>query len=108
MVVYDRVRENLRKYKTMKLRDLIDLSINETLNRTLGTSCTVFLASVPLALFGGTTLSGFAMAMLFGIAIGTVSSIMIAAPILLLLGERRLRRDLPPLATRVEKPVATS
>jgi preprotein translocase subunit SecD/preprotein translocase subunit SecF len=108
VVVYDRVRENLRKYKTMKLRDLIDLSINETLNRTLGTSCTVFLASVPLALFGGTTLSGFAMAMLFGIAIGTVSSIMIAAPILLLLGERRLRRDLPPLATRVEKPVATS
>jgi len=93
VVVYDRVRENLRKYKTMPLRSLIDLSINETLNRTLGTSSTVFLASVPLALFGGPSLSGFAMAMLFGIAIGTVSSIMIAAPILLLLGEKRLRRD---------------
>jgi preprotein translocase subunit SecD/preprotein translocase subunit SecF len=93
VVVYDRVRENLRKYKTMPLRQLIDLSINETLNRTLGTSCTVFLASVPLALFGGPSLSGFAMAMLFGIAIGTVSSIMIAAPILLLLGEKRLRRE---------------
>jgi preprotein translocase subunit SecD/preprotein translocase subunit SecF len=93
VVVYDRVRENLRKYKTMPLRDLIDLSINETLNRTLGTSSTVFLASLPLALFGGQSLSGFAMAMLFGIAIGTVSSIMIAAPILLLLGEKRLRRD---------------
>ena len=93
VVVYDRVRENLRKYKSMPLRDLIDLSINETLNRTLGTSSTVFLASVPLALFGGATLSGFAMAMLFGIAIGTVSSIMIAAPILLLLGENRLRRE---------------
>jgi preprotein translocase subunit SecF len=93
VVVYDRVRENLRKYKTMPLRDLIDLSINETLNRTLGTSSTVFLASLPLALFGGETLSGFAWAMLFGIAIGTVSSIMIAAPILLLLGEHRLRRD---------------
>ena len=53
VVVYDRVRENLRKYKTMPLRDLIDLSINETLNRTLGTSMTVFLASLPLALFGG-------------------------------------------------------
>ena len=93
VVVYDRVRENLRKYKTMPLRQLIDLSINETLNRTLGTSSTVFLASVPLALFGGESLSGFAMAMLFGIAIGTVSSIMIAAPILLLLGENRLRRE---------------
>ena len=55
VVVYDRVRENLRKYKSMPLRDLIDLSINETLNRTLGTSSTVFLASVPLALFGGAT-----------------------------------------------------
>ncbi len=53
VVVYDRVRENLRKYKTMPLRELIDLSINETLNRTLGTSMTVFLASLPLALFGG-------------------------------------------------------
>jgi preprotein translocase subunit SecD/preprotein translocase subunit SecF len=100
VVVYDRVRENLRKYKTMKLRDLIDLSINETLNRTLGTSCTVFLASVPLALFGGPSLSGFAMAMLFGIAIGTVSSIMIAAPILLLLGENRLRREVAAPASR--------
>jgi preprotein translocase subunit SecD/preprotein translocase subunit SecF len=93
VVVYDRVRENLRKYKTMPLRQLIDLSINETLNRTLGTSSTVFLASLPLALFGGETLSGFAWAMLFGIFIGTISSIMIAAPILLLLGEKRLRRE---------------
>jgi preprotein translocase subunit SecD/preprotein translocase subunit SecF len=97
VVVYDRVRENLRKYKSMPLRDLIDLSINETLNRTLGTSSTVFLASLPLALFGGETLSGFAWAMLFGIFIGTVSSIMIAAPILLLLGEHRLRRDVATL-----------
>ena len=101
VVVYDRVRENLRKYKTMPLRQLIDLSINETLNRTLGTSCTVFLASVPLALFGGPSLSGFAMAMLFGIAIGTVSSIMIAAPILLLLGENRLRREVTAPAGRL-------
>ena len=92
VVVYDRVRENLRKYKTMKLRDLIDLSINETLNRTLGTSGTVFLAALPLALFGGTALSGFAWIMLFGIVVGTSSSIFIAAPILLFLGERGLRR----------------
>ena len=93
VVVYDRVRENLRKYKTMPLRELIDLSINETLNRTLGTSMTVFLASLPLALFGGESISGFAWVMLFGIIVGTSSSIFIAAPILLLLGQHRLRRD---------------
>ena len=104
VVVYDRVRENLRKYKSMPLRDLIDLSINETLNRTLGTSCTVFLASLPLAIWGGETLSGFAWTMLFGIAIGTVSSIMIAAPILLLLGEHRLRRDVATLPAKTPAP----
>jgi preprotein translocase SecF subunit len=93
VVVYDRVRENLRKYKSMPLRELIDLSINETLNRTLGTSMTVFLASLPLALFGGESISGFAWVMLFGIVVGTSSSIGIAAPILLFLGEHRLRRQ---------------
>jgi preprotein translocase subunit SecD/preprotein translocase subunit SecF len=93
VVVYDRVRENLRKYKTMPLRQLIDLSINETLNRTLGTSMTVFIASLPLALFGGESISGFAWVMLFGIVVGTSSSIFIAAPILLFLGEHRLRRE---------------
>ncbi|GBQ97655.1 protein translocase membrane subunit SecF [Acetobacter nitrogenifigens DSM 23921 = NBRC 105050] len=96
VVVYDRVRENLRKYRTMPLRELIDLSINETLNRTLGTSSTVFLAALPLALFGGATLSGFAWVMLFGIVVGTSSSIFIAAPLLLLLGEKRLRKDVRP------------
>ena len=94
VVVYDRVRENLRKFKTMPLRELIDRSINETLNRTLGTSGTVFLAALPLALFGGTALSGFAWIMLFGIVVGTSSSIFIAAPILLFLGNNRLRRDI--------------
>jgi preprotein translocase subunit SecD/preprotein translocase subunit SecF len=98
VVVYDRVRENLRKYKTMPLRNLIDLSINETLNRTLGTSMTVFLASLPLALFGGESISGFAWVMLFGIVVGTSSSIFIAAPILLFLGENRLRREAAPVA----------
>jgi preprotein translocase subunit SecD/preprotein translocase subunit SecF len=93
VVVYDRMRENLRKYKTMPLRELIDLSINETLSRTLGTSVTLCLASLPLALWGGTTLSDFAIVMLFGIVVGTSSSIFIAAPILLFLGEHHLRRD---------------
>ena len=102
VVVYDRMRENLRKYKLMPLRELIDLSINETLNRTLGTSMTVFLASLPLALFGGASIAGFAWVMLFGIVVGTSSSIFIAAPILLFLGENRLRRD----TAQVETPEA--
>jgi preprotein translocase SecF subunit len=108
VVVYDRVRENLRKYKTMPLRDLIDLSINETLNRTVGTSMTVFLASLPLALFGGESISGFAWVMLFGIIVGTSSSIFIAAPILLLLGENRLRRETAPVAAPKARPASPS
>jgi preprotein translocase SecF subunit len=103
VVVYDRVRENLRKYKTMPLRELIDLSINETLNRTLGTSMTVFIASLPLALFGGESISGFAWVMLFGIVVGTSSSIFIAAPILLFLGEKRLRREAAPAPVAIAK-----
>ncbi len=106
VVVYDRVRENLRKYKTMPLRELIDLSINETLNRTLGTSMTVFIASLPLALFGGESISGFAWVMLFGIVVGTSSSIFIAAPILLFLGEHRLRRDASAAAIAKPRPTA--
>jgi len=108
VVVYDRVRENLRKYKTMPLRELIDLSINETLNRTLGTSMTVFIASLPLALFGGESISGFAWVMLFGIVVGTSSSIFIAAPILLFLGEHRLRRDASAAAVAKPRPSAPS
>lgn len=91
VVVYDRMRENLRKYKAMPLRDLIDLSINETLNRTVNTSITIFLATLPLAIFGGEAIREFALVMLIGLVIGTSSSIFIAAPILLFLGEGRLR-----------------
>jgi preprotein translocase subunit SecF len=98
--VYDRMRENLRKFKTMPLRALIDRSINETLNRTLGTSMTLLLSALPLAIFGGDALSGFAITMVFGIVASASSSIFIAAPILLFLGENRLRRG-------TEAPVAT-
>jgi preprotein translocase SecF subunit len=100
VVVYDRVRENLRKHKTMPLRRLIDLSINETLNRTVGTSMTILLAILPLALFAHGALSDFALVVLFGIAVGTSSSIFIAAPILLFLGEGRLRRGGPAVPGR--------
>ena len=92
VVVYDRVRENLRKYKAMPLRQLIDLSINETLNRTINTSFTTFLATMPLALVATGAVQEFAIVILFGIVIGTSSSIFIAAPILLFLGKNRLRR----------------
>ena len=103
VVVYDRMRENLRRYKTMPLRELIDLSINETLNRTVGTSMTIFLASLPLVIFAsGSSLAGFAWMNLFGIIVGTSSSIFIAAPILLFLGENRLRRDAQPPAKPAE------
>jgi preprotein translocase subunit SecF len=92
VVVYDRVRENLRKYKAMPLRELIDLSINETLNRTINTSFTTFLATLPLAVVSSGAVQEFAFVVLFGIVVGTSSSIFIAAPILLFLGENKLRR----------------
>jgi len=91
VVVYDRIRENLGKYRTMQLRQLIDLSINQTLSRTVATSLTVVLSILPLALIGGPGMRGFGLAIIFGIVIGTSSSIFIASPILLFLGEKRLR-----------------
>ena len=100
VVVYDRVRENLRLYRKMPLRELIDRSINETMSRTVSTSLAIFLATVPLALFGGEALEEFALVLLFGVVLATSSSIFIAAPILLFLGEHRLRRQ-------VQEPSAT-
>ncbi|OYD85032.1 MULTISPECIES: protein translocase subunit SecF [Azospirillum] len=95
VVVYDRMRENLRIYKKMPLRELIDRSINETLNRTLGTSMCTLLSILPLAFFGGEALQDFGIVLIFGIFLATSSSIFIAAPILLFLGENRLRRNAP-------------
>ena len=89
VVVYDRVRENLRKYKKMGLRELIDLSINDTLSRTVMTSVTTLIALVALYVVGGEVLRGFTFAMIWGILIGTYSSIFVAAPILLTIGVKR-------------------
>jgi len=86
IVVLDRVRENLRKFKKMPMGDLIDLSVNETLARTIITGTTGLMALGVMAFFGGEALFAFSVAMAFGIVIGTFSSIYIAAPILLLLG----------------------
>jgi SecD/SecF fusion protein len=93
VVVYDRVRENLRIHRAKPLREVIDLSINETLSRTIGTSLALFLTIAPLALFGGPALREFAVVLLFGLLLATSSSIFIAAPILLNIGEMRLRRS---------------
>jgi len=86
VVVYDRIREKLRMYKKMGLGDLIDLAINKTLSRTSITSLTTLLALVSLYFMGGEALRGFAATMIWGVVVGTYSSIFVAAPILLLLG----------------------
>ena len=89
VVVYDRVRENLRKYKTMPLNDLLDRSLNDTLSRTLLTSVTTLLALLTLFFFGGQVLKGFSFAMIWGVIVGTYSSIWVAAPLLVHLNVRR-------------------
>ncbi|HEY1562704.1 MAG TPA: protein translocase subunit SecF [Caulobacteraceae bacterium] len=89
VVVFDRLRENRRKYKRMPLRDLIDLSVNETLSRTVITGLTALLALSGLAVFGGESLRPLSIVLLFGIVIGTYSSIYVASPIVLLWGVRR-------------------
>ncbi|HJS79349.1 MAG TPA: protein translocase subunit SecF [Vitreimonas sp.] len=91
VVVFDRLRENLRKYKRMPLGQLVDLSLNETLSRTIITGCTALFALIGLLYVGGEALSGFAIAMIFGIIIGTYSSLYVAAPAILLWGVRRGR-----------------
>lgn len=83
VVEYDRVRENLRKYKSMSLYDLLNLSVNETLARTILTVATVFLSVMSLLSLGGEVLRGFSIAMLWGLIIGTYSSIYVAMPVLI-------------------------
>jgi preprotein translocase subunit SecF len=100
VVVFDRVRENLRKYKKMPLTDLFNLSINETLSRTTMTSFTTLLALFALFLFGGEVIRGFSTALIWGIVVGTYSSIALAVPLLLYLkidrgtGEERAEASL--------------
>ena len=82
VVIYDRVRENLRKFSDIKIYELTNISINETLSRTIITSVTTLLALVSIYLFGGEILKGFSLAMIMGVIFGTYSSIYIANPIL--------------------------
>lgn len=89
VVVFDRVRENLRKYKTMPLPDLFNLSVNETLSRTSMTALTTLLALAALYIFGGEIIRDFAFAMIWGLFVGTYSSVCVATPMLLYMSIRR-------------------
>ena len=89
VVVFDRVRENLRRYKVMALKEVLNLSINETMSRTVMTSGTTLLALIALLVLGGDVIRGFVFAMTFGIVIGTYSSVFVASAFLLKLGVKR-------------------
>jgi preprotein translocase subunit SecF len=86
MVIDDRIRENMRKYRKMGMSELIDLSVNETLPRTVMTSLTILLALGALLLFGGHVLRGFTAAMMLGVVVGTYSSIYVSSSLLITLG----------------------
>jgi len=88
VVIYDRIRENMRRFKKMPVFELLNLSINDTLSRTILTASTTLLASLALFIFGGEVIRGFSAAMVFGVIIGTYSSIYISAPALIYLNIR--------------------
>ncbi len=89
VVVFDRVRENLRKYKKKDLSEVLNISINETLSRTVMTSVTTLLALISLYVLGGDVIRGFVFAMIWGVIVGTYSSVFVASAILLYLGVKR-------------------
>ncbi len=90
VVIFDRVRENLRRYRTMAIPELLDVSMNETLARTMMTSLTTLLALLSLYLFGGEVLKGFTLAMIWGVIAGTYSTIYVSTPTLLYLNLRAI------------------
>lgn len=89
VVIFDRIRENLRKFKSKPLKDVINLSVNQTLSRTVMTSLTTLLAVVSLFLFGGDVLRGFSIALISGVLVGTYSTVFVASPLLLSTGVKR-------------------
>jgi preprotein translocase subunit SecF len=89
VVIYDRIRENLKKDDKSDLLDLINISVNETLPRTLKTSITTLLALIAIYFFGGEILRGFSFALIWGVIVGTYSSIFIAAPLILIFNVKR-------------------
>jgi len=104
MVIDDRIRENMRKYRKMGMSELIDLSVNETLPRTVMTSLTIMLALASLLIFGGPVLRGFTAAMMLGIVVGTYSSIYVSSSLLITLGLKPgPREEKPSPATGAER-----
>ncbi len=93
VVVYDRIRENLKKFKKLQITLLLNKSINETLSRTINTTATTILALLALYIFGGNIIKDFSLAMIWGIVIGTYSSILIATPILLNMSIRKVKGE---------------
>jgi len=93
VVIYDRIRENLRKYKKLELQELFNVSLNNTLSRTIMTSLTTLIALISLYVFGGEVIKPFAFAMIIGVIIGTYSSIYIAVPTLLIFKFRPQEED---------------
>jgi preprotein translocase SecF subunit len=100
--VYDRVREELRRYKKMPIPDVIDLAVNRTLSRTLLTSGTTLLALFSIFILGGEVLRGFSFAMIWGVLIGTYSSVFVASALLLHTGVKRVSQ------TSADSPIAES
>jgi preprotein translocase SecF subunit len=98
VVIYDRIREELRRYRKMPLKELINLAINRTLSRTIMTSGLAFLAVLAILLFGGQALRGFSLAMSWGIIIGTYSTICVATPMLIYMNLRRRAPEAAPAA----------
>ena len=92
VVVFDRIRENLRKFKKMAVKEVLNNSINQTLSRTLMTSMTTMLALIALWMFGGEVIRGFVNALIFGIIIGTYSSVFVASPVLTFLNIRHEKK----------------
>ena len=103
VVVFDRIRENLRRTPERPMLELLNDSISSTLTRTVFTSVTTFLALLPMGIAGGAAVASFALPLLFGIVIGTSSSVFIASPILYYLGQRRARKGLPQLRPTAEE-----
>jgi preprotein translocase SecF subunit len=105
VVIYDRMREVMRKHRTMPFRELINLALNETLSRTILTVTTVALAVLALLVFGGQVLRGFSIAMLWGMVIGTYSSLFIAAPVLYYIqpNRRAIAKEPEPASEKPER-----
>lgn len=95
VVVFDRTRELLRRYKAMPAQELLDLSINSTMSRTVMTATTAFLSLLALVLFGGSAIEGFALVMLFGVVVCTYSAIFISSPVLIYIGAIGGRAEVP-------------